>query len=49
VTALLALIEERPYEEIAAALGTSVTAVKSRVFRAVRLMRKKLEKRGIRP
>ncbi len=41
--AALALIEERPYQEIAEALGTSVGAVKSRVFRAVRLLRKKLK------
>lgn len=38
VVAALALIEDRPYEEIAEALGTSVGAVKSRVFRAVRLL-----------
>src|SRR5271157_5686040 len=37
--ATLALIEERPYEEIAGALGTSIGAVKSRVFRAVRILR----------
>ena len=47
--ATLALVEERPYEEIAAALGTSVNAVKSRVFRAVRLLRQRLERLGIRP
>ncbi len=41
--AALALIEERPYQEIAEALGTSVGAVKLRVFRAVRLLRKKLK------
>lgn len=49
VAATLALIEERPYEEIAEALGTSVGAVKSRVFRAVRLLRKKLKRMGIEP
>jgi RNA polymerase sigma-70 factor, ECF subfamily len=47
VAALLALIEEEPYDEIAAALGISVGAVKSRVFRAVRLLRKRLERMGI--
>jgi RNA polymerase sigma-70 factor, ECF subfamily len=47
--ATLALIEERPYAEIADALGSSVGAVKSRVFRAVRLLRKHLEKLGIEP
>jgi len=41
--AALALIEERPYQEIAEALGTSVGAVKSRVFRAVRMLRKRLK------
>jgi RNA polymerase sigma factor (sigma-70 family) len=47
--AALALIEERPYAEIADALGSSVGAVKSRVFRAVRLLRKHLKKLGIEP
>jgi RNA polymerase sigma-70 factor (ECF subfamily) len=47
--AALALIEERPYQEIADALGSSVGAVKSRVFRAVRLLRKHLKKLGIEP
>ena len=47
--AALALVEERPYEEIAEALGTSTNAIKSRVFRAVRILRKKLDKLGIRP
>ena len=47
--ATLALIEERPYEEIAHALGTSVGAVKLRVFRAVRILRKRLSKVGISP
>ena len=42
VAATLALIEERSYEEIADALGTSVGAVKLRVFRAVRILRKHL-------
>ena len=47
--AALALIEEVPYEEIATALGTSENAIKSRVFRAVRMLRKKLDRLGIRP
>jgi RNA polymerase sigma factor (sigma-70 family) len=47
--AALALIEETPYAEMAGALGISVNGVKSRVFRAVRLLRKGLEKRGVRP
>ncbi len=48
-TATLALVEECPYEEIAAALGVSLGTVKSRVFRAVRMLRKKLERLGIHP
>jgi len=47
--ATLAMIEETPYAEIADALGISINGVKSRVFRAVRLLRKSLEKRGVRP
>ena len=49
VTVRLAMIEERPYSEIADALGISTNGVKSRVFRAIRLLRKSLEKRGVRP
>ena len=43
LVATLALIEEEPYEGIATALGIPVGTVKSRVFRAVRLLRKKLK------
>ena len=46
--ATLAMIEETPYAEIADALGISINGVKSRVFRAVRLLRRSLEKRGVR-
>lgn len=49
VAATLALIEERPYEEIAEALGISVGGVKSRVFRAVRELRAKLKRMGLEP
>src|SRR5713226_536421 len=49
VAATLALVEEEPYDEIAAALGISVGAVKSRVFRAVRLLREKLRRLGVEP
>lgn len=49
VAATLALIEEQPYEEIADALGTSTGAVKLRVFRAVRILRKRLNQVGIEP
>ena len=47
--ATLAMIEEAPYAEIADALGISINGVKSRVFRAVRLLRSNLEKRGVCP
>jgi RNA polymerase sigma-70 factor, ECF subfamily len=46
VAATLALVEEQPYDEIADALGTSVGAVKLRVFRAVRILRKQLNQLG---
>jgi RNA polymerase sigma-70 factor (ECF subfamily) len=49
VAATLALIEEEPYQEIADALGISVGAVKLRVFRAVRLLRKQLKQLGVEP
>ena len=49
VAATLALVEEQPYDEIADALGTSVGAVKLRVFRAVRILRKQLDRLGVRP
>jgi RNA polymerase sigma-70 factor (ECF subfamily) len=47
--ATLAMIEETPYAEIAEALGISINGVKSRVFRAVRLLRRSLEIRGLHP
>jgi RNA polymerase sigma-70 factor, ECF subfamily len=49
VTATLALVEERPYDEIADALGTTTGAVKTRVFRAVRILRKQLTQLGLGP
>lgn len=49
VVATLAMIEEQPYAEIAAALGISTGAVKSRVFRAVRLLRGSLKRAGVEP
>jgi RNA polymerase sigma-70 factor (ECF subfamily) len=42
LVATLALIEEEPYDEIATAMGISAALVKIRVFRAVRILRKKL-------
>ncbi|HET7872819.1 MAG TPA: RNA polymerase sigma factor [Terriglobales bacterium] len=45
--ATLALIEEVPYSEIAEALGKSAGAIRTRVSRAIRLLRKDLRKMGI--
>jgi RNA polymerase sigma-70 factor (ECF subfamily) len=44
VAVTLALIEERPYQEIADTLGIAPGTVKSRVFRGVRLLRKHLNR-----
>ena len=49
VAATLALIEEQPYKEIAGVLGISEGAVKLRVFRALRFLRKELKRQGIEP
>ena len=47
--ARLALIEDRPYDEIGAALGIPEGTVKSRAFRAVRRLREELGKLGVEP
>ena len=47
LVATLALIEDEPYDEIAEAAGISVALVKVRVFRAVRMLRKKLSSFGL--
>lgn len=47
VVVMLALVEERPYQEIADSLGVAVGTVKSRVFRAVRILRKQLNPIGV--
>ena len=47
VVATLALIEERPYTEIADALDIPIGTVKSRVFRATRALRAELARLGI--
>jgi RNA polymerase sigma factor (sigma-70 family) len=44
VTVTMALVEEQPYPEIAEALGVPLGTVKSRVFRAVRILRKQLKR-----
>ncbi len=49
IAAVLAVVEEQPGREVAEALGISVAAVKLRVFRALRLLRKDLERQGIKP
>jgi RNA polymerase sigma-70 factor (ECF subfamily) len=49
IAAVLAVVEQLPQKEVAAALGISVAAVKLRVFRALRLLRRDLERQGIRP
>ena len=49
VAALLSVVEEQPHKDVAEALGISVTAVKLRVFRALRLLRKDLERQGMKP
>jgi RNA polymerase sigma-70 factor (ECF subfamily) len=49
VVAMLALVEELPYGDIADALGIPVGTVKSRVFRATRALRTELARLGIRP
>jgi len=49
IAAVLAVVEQEPHKNVAEALGISVAAVKLRVFRALRLLRKDLERQGIRP
>ena len=49
VVATLALIEELPYAEIAEALDLPIGTVKSRVFRATRLLREELARLGYTP
>lgn len=49
VVATLAIVEEQPYAEIADALDLPVGTVKSRVFRAIRALRRELAVMGIRP
>lgn len=49
IVATLALVEQLSHQEIAEALGISNTAVRLRVFRALRLLRKTLKKSGMEP
>jgi RNA polymerase sigma factor (sigma-70 family) len=49
VAAVLSIVEELAHKEVAEALGITVAAVKLRVFRAIRLLRRDLERQGITP
>jgi len=49
IAATLAVIEELPHKDVAEALSISVAAVKLRVFRALRSLRKDLQQQGITP
>ena len=49
IVARLGLIEDEPYAEIAQALGISAGVARTRMFRAVRLLRKKLQRLGVHP
>jgi len=49
VVAVLALVEEQPYADVADALGIPVGTVKSRVFRATRMLREEFARLGVRP
>lgn len=46
---VLALIEEMPLREVAEVMGIPLGTVKSRLFHAVRLLRRKLQRWGIEP
>jgi RNA polymerase sigma-70 factor, ECF subfamily len=49
LAAVLAVVEDRPHKEVAEALGITVGAVKLRVFRALRLLKRDLKEQGITP
>ncbi len=49
VAAMLAVVEEMPHRQVADELGISTGAVKVRVFRALRILRRELEREGIKP
>jgi RNA polymerase sigma factor (sigma-70 family) len=49
VVTLLALVEEESYQDIARALDISVNAVKVRVHRSVKILRRQLLQEGVHP
>src|SRR5436305_1508625 len=49
LVAVLALVEDEPYVAIADALGIPEGTVKSRMFRAIRMLREELARLGVRP
>ena len=49
IVATLALVEDCPHAEIADALDVPLGTVKSRLFRALRALRKELARLGVRP
>ena len=49
IVVMLALVEGQAHREIAEALGIPVGTVKSRLFHAVRLLRRKLQRLGVEP
>lgn len=49
IAATLAVVEEQSHKDVAEALGISIGAVKLRVFRALRLLRRDLQQQGITP
>jgi RNA polymerase sigma-70 factor (ECF subfamily) len=49
LVAVLALVEDEPYMAIADALGIPEGTVKSRMFRAIRMLREELARLGVRP
>lgn len=49
VAAMLAVVEEMPNKQVAEVLGISTGAAKLRVFRALRILRRELQREGITP
>ena len=47
--AILALVEERSYEEIASVVGKPAGVIRTRLFRAIRQLRSHLERMGVKP